>query len=78
MNASLANKPLKKLIGSDVIKRLLATFIIAFLSLLINGCVSFENRPLNLVASVARVEARSLSNPPLRQFIHSSVGDKKS
>ncbi|MCX7069152.1 MAG: TolC family protein [Methylococcales bacterium] len=52
--------------------------IITLLPLLISSCASFEDHPLNTVESVARIEARSLSNPQLRQFIYSAVGDKKS
>ena len=52
--------------------------IIRLLPLLISGCAEFQDRPLNPVESVVRLEARSLSNPQLRQFIHSAVGDKNS
>jgi hypothetical protein len=53
-------------------------FIITVLPVLLIGCANFKDRPLNAVASAARLEARSLSNPQLRQFIDSVIGHKKS
>jgi outer membrane protein TolC len=52
-------------------------FIITLLPLFISGCASFEDQPLKPVESVARIEARSLSNPQLWQFIDSVIGHKK-
>jgi outer membrane protein TolC len=52
--------------------------IITLLPLFISGCAEFQDQPLKPVESVARIEARSLSNPQLRQFIQSVLGDKKS
>jgi outer membrane protein TolC len=54
----------------------LSLTIITILPLLISSCASFEDRPLNPVESVARIEARSLSNEGLQQFIKGVVGDK--
>ncbi len=68
-------------LANDDIKNMYSRFsrlIITILLLFISGCASFEDHPLNAVESVARIEARSLSNPQLRQFIHSAVGDKNS
>jgi outer membrane protein TolC len=51
--------------------------IITLLPLFISGCAEFQDLPLKPVESLARLEARSLSNPQLRQFIQSVLGDKK-
>lgn len=55
----------------------LSLTIATILSLLVNGCASFQDRPLNPSESSARIEKRSLSNNDLQHFIESAIGDKK-
>jgi cobalt-zinc-cadmium efflux system outer membrane protein len=63
----------------NTMQRLLSILIIfTFLSLLSTGCARFEDRPLNPADSAARIEARSLVNPALREFIENVVGHKTS
>lgn len=50
--------------------------IVTVLPLLMSSCASFEDRPLNPVKSVARLEARSLSSEGLQHFIEGIVGHK--
>ena len=48
--------------------------LFTFLSLSVTGCARFQDRPLNPAESAARIEARTLSSPVLREFIESVVG----
>ena len=50
----------------------LALFI--FVSLSLSGCARFQDHPLNPANSAVHIEARTLSDPTLREFIEGVVG----
>ncbi|MGR9014788.1 MAG: TolC family protein, partial [Gammaproteobacteria bacterium] len=50
--------------------------LFTLLSLMLNGCAEFQDRPLNAADSATRIEARSLSSAGLRDFIDSAVANK--
>ncbi|HEY8035559.1 MAG TPA: TolC family protein [Methylobacter sp.] len=51
-------------------------FYLTFLSLTLAACANFEDKPLNAADSATRIEARTLSNTGLRDFIDSVIGNK--
>jgi outer membrane protein TolC len=48
--------------------------LFTFLSLSLNSCARFQDRPLSPADSAVRIEARNLSSPALRKFIESVLG----
>jgi outer membrane protein TolC len=56
--------------------RLLCSLIISILPLSISGCADFQDRPLNPITSATHIDARTLSNPDLHNFITRIIGHK--
>ncbi len=50
--------------------------LLTFLSLSINGCARFKDRPLNPAGSATALEARTLSSAAIREFIESVLERK--